>query len=119
MTSRCMTNNGRSSPGTLLFVFLRGDGLGFCFANFRKERLGCGWSCHLPQQYRPSCDVASVDRVLGITVLAERRTFQREPGEHTFGTGIGQDLCIHLPVRPGLGMPSNWTCSRGSIPANL
>src|SRR5271157_2124255 len=98
-----MTNNGRSSAEALLFV---GFGLSFCAANFREERLGCGWSWHFAQQQRPSRDLVSVHRVPGITVLADRGALQREPSEHTLGTGVGQDLCIHLPIRPGLGMPS-------------
>src|ERR1700686_5229050 len=57
--------------------------------------------------------------MLGITVLAERRTFQREPGERTLGTGVGQDLCIQLPVRTGLGMPSDWARCRRSVRSNL
>src|SRR5271157_1123105 len=109
-----MTNNGRSSPEALLLVllfgfrFLVGYGLGFCAANFRQERLGCGWRRHFAQQQRPSCDLASIHRVPGIIVLSDRCTFQREPSERTLGTGVGQDLRIHLPTRTGLGMPSNW-----------
>src|ERR1700756_5065705 len=45
--------------------------LSFCSTNFRKERLGCGWSCHLAQQQSPSCDIASINRVPGIIVLAD------------------------------------------------
>src|ERR1700674_3885572 len=114
-----MTKSGRSSPEALLLVFLFGFslslsfpfgyGLGFRSANFRKERLGCGWSRHFAQKQSPSCDLASVHRVPGLAVLADRCTFQREPGERTLGTGVSQDLCIHLPIRAGLGMPSNWT----------
>src|SRR6185312_6770665 len=72
------------------FSFSFGYGLGFCSANFRKERLGCGWSRHFAQQQGLSCDLASVDRAPGITVLADRCTFQREPSERTLGTGVGQ-----------------------------
>src|SRR6202165_5691405 len=94
----------------LFLLFL--CGLGFCSANFRKERLGCGWDPHFAQQQSPSCDLASIHRVPGITVLADRCTFQREPSERTLGTGVGQDLCIHLPIRTGRGMPTNWTSRR-------
>src|SRR5450759_5561688 len=99
-----MTNSGRLSPEALIFVFLFGFsfpfgyGLGFCSANFRKERPGCGWSWHFAQQQSPSCDLASINRVPGIIVLADRRTFQREPRKYTLGTGVGQDLSIHLPI---------------------
>src|ERR1019366_2043532 len=101
------------------FSFPFGCGLGFCSANFRKERLGCGWSWHFSQQQSPSCDLASVHRVPGITVLADGCAFQRQPSERTLGTGVGQDLCIQLPIRTGRGMPSNWTRCRGSVPSNL
>src|SRR5271157_2680357 len=111
-----MTNKGRSSAEALLFV---GFGLSFCAANFRKERLGCGGRCHFAQQQRPSCDLGSVHRAPGIIVLTERCTFQREPSERTLGTGVGQDLCIHLPIGTGLGMPSHWTRCCGSVPSNL
>src|SRR6202049_374232 len=84
-------------------------GLGFGAANFRKEWLGFGWSWDLAQQQSPSCDLRSVYRVPGITVLADRCTFQRKPGERAFGTGVGQDLGIQLPIRTGRGMPSHWT----------
>src|SRR6266849_3654304 len=110
-----MTNNSGSSPEALVFVFLFGFsfpfgcGLGFCSANFRKERLGCGWSRYFAQQQSPSCYLASVHRVPGITVLADRSTFQREPSERTLGTGVGQNLCIQFPICTGRGMPSNWT----------
>ena len=50
----------RSSPEALLFV---DSGLSFGSANFRKERLGCGWSRHFAQQQSPSCDIGSVHRV--------------------------------------------------------
>src|SRR5450759_865708 len=119
-----MTNSGRLSPEALIFVFLFGFsflfgyGLGFCSANFRKERLGWGWSWHFAQQQSPSCDLASVHRVPGITVLADRCAFQRQPSERTLGTGVGQDLCIQLPIRTGRGMPSNWTRGRGSVRSN-
>src|ERR1017187_9499891 len=111
-----MTNNGRPAPEALLFV---ASGLSFCSANFRKERPGYGWNRHFTQQQSPSCDVA-VHRVPGITVLAERCTLQRKPRERAFGTGVGQDLCIQLPIRTGLGMPfSFWkiiTTSTASTP---
>src|ERR1700722_15738235 len=112
-----MTDKRRSSPEVLLFVFPFDYCLVFCSTNFRNERLGCGWNWHFAQQQSPSCDVA-IDRVAGISVLAERCTFQRESSERPFGTGVGQDLGIHLPIRAGLGMPSNWTCCRGSVPSN-
>src|SRR5713101_9670576 len=99
-----MKNSGSPILQVLLLIFLFsfgfgfsfpfGYGLGFCSANFRKERLGCGWSRHFAQQQGLSCDLTSVDRVPGITVLADRCTFQREPSECTLGTGVGQDLCI-------------------------
>ena len=63
----------------------------------------------------PSRDLASVNRVPRIIVLADRCTFQREPSERTLGTGVGQDLCIQLPIRTGRGMPSNWTGCCGSV----
>src|SRR5580700_7723123 len=112
-----------SNPEALLLVFLFGFSfpysLGFCSANFRKERLGCCWSRHFAQQQSPSCDLASVNRVSGIIVLPERCTFQRESSERTLGTGVGQYLCIHLPIRTRLSVPSNWARSRGCIPSNL
>src|ERR1017187_1627935 len=111
-----MTNNGRSSAEALLFV---GFGLSFCVANFRTEPLGCGWNWPFAQKKSPSFDPMSVHRVPGITVLAERCAFQREPSERTLGTGVGQDLCIQLPIRTGLGMASHWTRCRGSVPSNL
>src|SRR6266700_6933823 len=114
-----MTDNRRSSPEALLFVFLFGYGLGFCSANFRKERTGCRRNWHFAQQQSPSSDVRSIYRLPGIIVLTERCTFQCEPGERTFGAGVGQDLCVHLPIRAGLGMPSNWTRRCGSVPSNL
>src|ERR1019366_8385844 len=52
-------------------------------------------------------------------VWADRCTFQREPREHTLGTGVGQDLCIHLPIRTGLGMPSNRTRCCRSVRSNV
>src|SRR5579864_5309730 len=100
-----MTNHGRSSPEALLLVvlllfgfrlvfsFIFGYGLSFCSINFRKERLGYGWSRYLAQQQSPSCDLASINRVPGIIVLTNRCTFQREPRERTLGTGVGQNLC--------------------------
>ena len=106
----------RSSPEALLFV---DSGLSFGSANLRKERLGCSWNRHSAQQQSPSCDIASVYRTPGVIVLTERCTCQREPSERTLGTGVGQDLCIQLPIRTGLGMPSNWTRCRGSVPSNL
>src|SRR5580692_7646967 len=114
-------NNDRSTTEALLFVlvflfgfslsfsFSFGYGLGFCSANFRKERPGCSWSWHFAQQQSSSCDLASIHRVPGITVLADRCTFQREPSKCPLGTGVGQDFCIHPPTRASLGMPSNWT----------
>src|SRR5450631_935706 len=100
-------------PGFIfLFSFLFGYGLAFCSANFREERMGCGWSWHFAQQQGPSCDFVSVHRVPRITVLADRRTFQCEPSEHALGAGVGQDLCVHLPIRTRLGMTPNWTCCR-------
>src|ERR1017187_2234065 len=114
-----MTDNCRSSPEALLFVFPFGYGLGFCSTNFRKERLGYGWSCHFAQQQSPSGDLAPINRMPGIIVLADRCTFQREPREHTLGTGVGQDLCIHLPIRTGLGMPSNRTRCCRSVRSNV
>src|ERR1039457_5791102 len=104
---------------SFLFSFPFGYGLGFCSANFRKERLGYAWSRYLAQQQSPSCDLASINRVPGITVLADRCSFQREPSEHTFGTGVGQNLCIHLRIRTGLGMPSNWTRCCHSVRSNV
>jgi len=43
------TDNCRSSPEALLFVFPFGYGLDFCAANFRKEGLSCGRNRHLAQ----------------------------------------------------------------------
>src|ERR1700730_11553356 len=115
-----MTNNGRSTTEALLFVlvflfgfslsfsFPFGDGLGFCSTYLREERPGCSWSRHSAQQQSPSCDLASIHSVPGIAILADRCTFQREPSERTLGTGVGQDFCIHLPIRATLGMPPNW-----------
>src|SRR5450759_3274810 len=115
-----MTDSGSPIPQALLLIFLFASlyGLAFRSTNFRKERPGCGWNWHFAQQQSPSCDVA-VHRVPGISVLAERRAFQRESSERTLGTGVGQDLCIHLPIRTGLGMPSHWTRCRASVPSNL
>src|SRR5665811_505403 len=101
-----MTDNCRSSPEALLFVFPFGYSLGFCSTNFRKERLGNGWSCHFAQQQSPSCDIASINRVPGIIVLTERCTFHREPRERTLGTGVGQDLCIHPVSYTHLTLPT-------------
>src|SRR5450759_5271997 len=115
-----MTDSGSPIPQALLLIFLFASlyGLAFRSTNFRKERPGCGWNWHFAQQQSPSCDVA-VHRVPRISVLAERRTFQRESSERTLGTGVGQDLRIHLPIRTGLGMASHWTRCRGSVPAYL
>src|SRR6266567_9465820 len=117
------------SPEALLFVsflcfifrfsFPFGNGLGLCSANFSKERLRCGWSCNFAQQQSPRCDIASINRVPGITVLADRCTFQREPSEHALGTGVSQNLCIHLPIRTGLGVPSNGTRCCGGVRSNV
>src|SRR5216684_5110198 len=117
-----MTNSGSPILQVLLLIFLFGFGfrfssfsfpfgygLGFCSANFRKERLGCSWSRHFAQQQSPSCDLASVHCSPRIIVLTKRGAFQREPSERALGTGVGQDLCIQLPIRTGRGMPSNWT----------
>ena len=67
------------------FGFPFGYSLGFCSANFRKERPGFGWNRHFAQQQGSSCDLASVYRVPGIIVLADRCTFQREPSEQALG----------------------------------
>jgi len=106
----------RSSPEVLLFV---DSGLSFGSANLRKERLGCGWNWHSTRQQSPSCGLTSVYRTPGVIVLTERCTCQREPSERTLGTRVGQDLCIQLPIRTGLGMPSNWTRCCGSVSSNL
>jgi len=51
-TTKMVQSMSTSIRATLLFVFLFGFSfpfgysLGFCSANFRKERLGCGWSRH-------------------------------------------------------------------------
>jgi hypothetical protein len=84
-----MTNSDSPFLQVLLLIFLFGFGfrfsfplgycLSFCSANFRKERLGRGWSRHFAQQQSLSCDLASINRVPGIIVLADRCTFQREP----------------------------------------
>ena len=74
---------------------------------------GIGWSRPHAQQQSLRCDIASINRAPRVVVLADRCTFQGEPREHALGTGVGQDLRIHLPVRTGLGVPSNGTgCSR-------
>src|SRR5450759_1995985 len=96
------------------FSFVRSCGLAFCSANFRKERPSGGWSRHPARQQSPSCHVVTVHCVPRIVVLTERCTFQSETSERTFGAGVGQDLCIHLPISTGLGMPSNWTRGRGT-----
>src|SRR5271157_5674593 len=114
-----MTNSGNPNSAVLLLLVLFLFGLSFCAANFRKERPGCGWNWLFAQQQGPSGDVVSVHRAPGISVLAERRTFQRESCERTLGAGVGQDLGIHLPIRTGLGMSSHRTRCRGSVPSNL
>jgi hypothetical protein len=53
------------------FSFPLGYGLAFCSTNFRKERLRCGWSRYLAQQQSSSCDLASINRVPRIIVLAD------------------------------------------------
>src|SRR5579871_591444 len=102
-----------------LFSFLRGYGLDFCSPNFRKERLGCGRNCDLAQQQSPSGDLVSINRPPGVIVLTDRCSFQREASERALCTGVGQDLCIHLPIRAGLSMPSNGARRCGSVPSNL
>src|ERR1035441_2226848 len=122
-----MTNSGSPVLLALLLVFgfgfcfsfAFGYGLAFCSANFRKEGLSCGWSRYFAQQQSPRSDLVSIHRVSGVTVLADRRTFQGEPREHTLGAGVGQDFRVHLPIRTGLGMPSNWPCGRGSVRSNV
>src|SRR5579871_1809925 len=99
-----------------LFSFLRGYGLDFCSPNFRKERLGCGRNCDLAQQQSPSGDLVSINRPPGVIVLTDRCSFQREASERALCTGVGQDLCIHLPIRAGLSMPSNGPAAAEASP---
>src|ERR1035437_5880309 len=110
---------GMTPEFLICFSFACGYGLAFCSANFRKERPGCRRNWHFAQQQSPSSDVRSIYRLPGIIVLTERCTFQCEPGERTFGTGVGQDLCIHLPICTGLSMSSHWTRCCRSVASNL
>jgi NAD(P)-dependent dehydrogenase (short-subunit alcohol dehydrogenase family) len=85
------TNNGRPSPEALLsvilfgfglgFSFPFGYGLGFCSANFRKERLGCGWSRHLAQQQSPSviAKLPAVDVLVNNVGIFEPKPFAEIP----------------------------------------
>src|ERR1700690_1273667 len=106
-------------PVSFLVSLVCGSGLDFCSVNFGKKWLSYGRNRHLAREQRAGCDVGSVYGIPRIIVLPERSTSQREPGEQALGTRIGQDLCLQLPIGAGLGMPSNWTRGRGSIPFNL
>jgi len=98
-----------STPASYLWSLSLGLRLGPWLRELPQGRARQWREPALSQQQSPRCDVRSVDCMAGITVLADRCTFERESCKHTFGTRVGQDLRIQLPARTRLGMTSNWT----------
>ena len=100
-------------------LLLRLVGLNLRSTDSGQERSGNRWYWQSTSQCRSGSCFASVDSQHGVVIRTNGGTFQRRSRERTFGTRIGENLRVKLPVgASGSVTPHRSGCSR-AFPAEL
>src|SRR5271166_5341324 len=84
-----------------------------------EKRVRSRRSVHVARQCFCKGNVLSVKRLGGIIVLLDDGAIYRDSSKQAFGARVAQGLRVHLPVRAGRCMASNWAGSRRRFAAEL
>src|SRR5437764_6533200 len=86
-----------------------------CIGNSFHECLSTFRSGYFPGENLSKHHVLAVNGASGILILLNDCSLQGDPGERASGARVGQDLCVHLPIRTCGRMTSDRTCCHRSF----